>query len=116
MLLLVRRTRSLPVCRNCGFRSVRPSHSHRHQLDTLAQHCLLYPHLCEKCRRRFYRFGLTVYPGIPAAGQWLLLGEAAALTNPKYLSWRKVNEGVRRDTLKLLGFPPMVPREQVPCR
>jgi hypothetical protein len=53
---LVLRTRSLPVCRNCGFHSVRRSHSHHRPWDTLARIFFLYPHRCEKCLRRIYCF------------------------------------------------------------
>jgi hypothetical protein len=56
VLVLVLRTRSLPVCRTCRFRSVRRSHSHRRALDTLARTFFLYPHRCERCLRRFYCF------------------------------------------------------------
>ena len=57
VILLVLRTRSFPVCRNCGFQSVRRAHSHHDPWDTLARVCFLYPHRCEKCLRRFYCFG-----------------------------------------------------------
>ena len=37
VLVLILRTRSLPVCRNCGFPSVRRVHSRHRPLDTLAR-------------------------------------------------------------------------------
>jgi hypothetical protein len=55
--VLALRTLSLPVCRNCGFQSVRRAHSHHDPLDMFARICFLYPHRCEKCLRRFYCFG-----------------------------------------------------------
>jgi hypothetical protein len=57
VIVIVLRTLSLPVCRNCGFHSVRRAHSHHRALDTLAQVCFLCPHRCGKCLRRFYCFG-----------------------------------------------------------
>src|SRR6266566_5064011 len=56
LLLLVLRTRSLPVCWNCGFQSVRRSHSHQITSDNFARICFLHPYRCEKCLRRFYCF------------------------------------------------------------
>src|SRR5512143_393982 len=53
--LLVLRTRSLPVCWNCGMHSVRRAHSHR-LLDDFARAALLYPYRCESCLQRFYSF------------------------------------------------------------
>ena len=50
------RTASLPACGQCGFHSVRRSHSHDRISDNLARLCLLVPYRCEKCRRRFYCF------------------------------------------------------------
>jgi len=46
VVALVLRTISLPVCRKCGFQSVRRSHSHHYPLDALAQFCFLHPHRC----------------------------------------------------------------------
>ena len=57
VLVLILRTRSLPVCKNCGFPSVRRVHSRHSPLDTLARGCFLYPHLCQRCLHRFYCFG-----------------------------------------------------------
>jgi len=57
VVMLALRTRSLPVCWNCGFSSVRRAHSHHDPLDTFARLCFLYPHRCEKCLQRFYCFG-----------------------------------------------------------
>jgi hypothetical protein len=57
IVALVARTRSLPVCRNCGFQGVRRAHSHHDPWDTFARVCFLFPHRCEKCLRRFYCFG-----------------------------------------------------------
>jgi hypothetical protein len=56
LVMLVLRTRKLPVCWNCGFRSVRRSHSRHHPLDTVARICYLYPRRCRRCLRRFYCF------------------------------------------------------------
>jgi hypothetical protein len=56
LVVLVLRTRALPVCWNCGFRSVRRSHSHHHALDRCARICFLYPRRCPRCLRRFYCF------------------------------------------------------------
>ena len=57
LAVLVVRTMSLPVCRNCGFKSVRRTHSHQSAPDGFARACFLYPYRCEKCLRRFYCFG-----------------------------------------------------------
>ena len=62
VLVLILRTRSLPVCRNCGFPSVRRAHSRHYPLDTLARVCFLYPHVCQRCLRRFYCFGSRRVP------------------------------------------------------
>src|SRR6185369_14600220 len=50
------RTRTLPVCWNCGFHGVRRSRSHQRPWDTLARICCLYPRRCSRCLRRFYCF------------------------------------------------------------
>ena len=57
VVVLALRTRSLPVCWNCGFSSVHRAHSSRHLLNTFARACFLHPHRCERCLRRFYCFG-----------------------------------------------------------
>ena len=57
VVVLILRTRSLPVCGNCGFSSVQRSQS-QHPLDAIARVCFLYPHRCQKCLRRIYCFGL----------------------------------------------------------
>jgi hypothetical protein len=62
VLVLVLRTRAIPICWNCGFHSVRRSQSRR-LLDTLASLCLLCPYRCEKCLERFYCFGIRRLPG-----------------------------------------------------
>lgn len=51
------RARNLPLCGNCGFHSVRRSHS-RPGLDAIANGFFLFPHRCERCLQRFYCFGL----------------------------------------------------------
>jgi hypothetical protein len=56
LVVLVLRTRALPVCWNCGFRGVRRSHSHHHPLDRFARICFLHPRRCRRCLRRFYCF------------------------------------------------------------
>jgi hypothetical protein len=63
LVLLIGRTKSLPVCRNCGFKSVRRAHSHQSAVDSFARACFLYPYRCEKCLRRFYCFGAHRRPG-----------------------------------------------------
>ena len=57
IIALTVRTASLPACRQCGFHSVRRSHSHDRISDNLARLCLLVPYRCERCLRRFYCFG-----------------------------------------------------------
>ena len=61
VVVLALRTLSLPICRNCGFPSVRRVHSHR-PLDTFARACFLYPHRCQRCLHRFYCFGSPRMP------------------------------------------------------
>jgi predicted phosphoribosyltransferase len=57
IIALVVRTLSLPVCRKCGFNSVRHARSHNRFSETLARVCFVVPYRCEKCLRRFYCFG-----------------------------------------------------------
>jgi hypothetical protein len=57
VVVLVLRTRSLPVCGNCGFSSVQRTYSSHRSLDTFARACFLYPHRCQRCLHRFYCFG-----------------------------------------------------------
>ena len=54
--VLVVRTRSLPVCWNCGYSAVRRSQSHESTVDTLARLCFVRSYRCDKCLRRFYAF------------------------------------------------------------
>ncbi len=68
IIILALRTRTLPTCWNCGFQSVRRSHSHR-PLDTLAAFAVLCPYRCEKCRKRFYCFGFRHGRRAMAAGR-----------------------------------------------
>jgi len=55
IFLIAARTRALPICWRCGFRSVRHSQSHR-MFDNFARLCLLQPYRCDKCLLRYYRF------------------------------------------------------------
>ena len=55
IIVLSIRTRSLPECMRCGFRSVRRAKSHK-VVDNLARLLFLRPYRCEKCLRRFYGF------------------------------------------------------------
>jgi hypothetical protein len=57
VIRLMLRTRSLPVCWNCGFSTVHRAHSSRRPLDFLARTCFLYPYRCQRCLHRFYCFG-----------------------------------------------------------
>jgi len=63
LVALVVRTASLPVCRKCGFKSVRRTHSHQSPADSFARARFLYPYRCRKCLRRFYCFGARGGPG-----------------------------------------------------
>jgi hypothetical protein len=67
LAVLVVRTASLPVCRNCGFKSVRRTRSHQRAADSFARACFLYPYKCEKCLRRFYCFGARRGPSHSAS-------------------------------------------------
>ena len=63
LIALIVRTASLPVCRYCGFKSVRRARSHHNLVDSFARACFLYPYRCDKCLRRFYCFGARPVPG-----------------------------------------------------
>lgn len=71
LLVLVFRTRSLPVCWNCGFSRVHRAHSNHRPIDAFARVFFLYPHKCQRCLHRAYCFGSPRVHRPSATKVWL---------------------------------------------